>query len=617
VEFEIKNCKIVLLDFFKERKKLIRKEMNSSDIQSFLESIGDISIIFSDLHEPENLKQYVKTLNIPEEYLSELVSFFDSPFQSSFSWGFQDQEFVFIRLESSTQLFKKSNLKGLQGLIIHEMMHSVQRQRGLEIRLRDSLDFTLDFFSQLAEIIPEEKYNRDHVISFLKQISQVALFSLKDIFVNVEMIKRGYARSLIVLYGDQLGSEKQMDITPPQYETEFDKGFIRVKDLEEFATAFSYTLALIPVWLPFMVLDTDTIDYTPSRNLKHFIFNKYYTNPSLITREMWHLENTFLTSFSFSKSFHRKWYGAVFNLALEYLLGEDFMFYHLFKATELIEELYITPESEERKSMALVPVLKAAYVYRREQLIGIQERNIKELESKLEEYEISEEEISELEESLEESEGEEPHPEHIFENMLQLSIMIISKDLRQNVFAGESSTYKEYSRTILTLLQAINYLGEFCDDEYYHAVRLGVKRLLRTDNIFKRKKQALLLENFTQSEIFQSDREPTQNELDELMYNLDFFEIPLTNLYIEIGVSFIQNIKSVMAKIPIDDDEFPFLTAQFVNIFLGEMQLPIEDEEHINLIFVSSLIATKGISYNMIQTMLIAFIQARVPPSEN
>ena len=128
-----------------------------------------------------------------------------------------------------------------------------------------------------------------------------------------------------------------------------------------------------------MVLETDTIDYLPSRNLKHFIFNKYYTNPSFITREMWYLENIFLTSFSFSKSFHRKWYGAVFNLALEYLLGEDFLFYHLFKATELTEELYTTPESEERKSMAMVPILKAAYVYRREQLVGIQERNIEEL----------------------------------------------------------------------------------------------------------------------------------------------------------------------------------------------------------------------------------------------
>ncbi len=616
MEFKLKNGKIVLLDFFQGKQDLLLEEMNSSAIQTFLEPISDISIIFSNLLDVDNLKQYIKTINIPDDYLVEILAFFDSPFQSSFSWGFQNREFVFIRLEPSTQLFHSSNRKGLQGLIIHEILHSVQRQRGLEIRLRDSLDFTLDFFTQLADIIPPEKYNRAQVITFLKRISQVALFSLKDIFVNVELIKRGLTESLIVYYRDELGSSKNIDITPPQYETEFDKGVIRVKDLDEFATAFTYTLSLIPVWLPFMVLDTDSKYYLPSRNLKHFIFNKYYTNPSFITREMWHLENTFLTSFSFAKSFHRKWYGAVFNLALEYLLGEDFLFYHLFKASELIEKLYSAPESEERRKMAMIPVLKAAYVYRRDQLIGIQDRNIEELKSKMDQYQIDEEEISELEESLDDLEAVEQIPEHLFENLLQLSIMILSKDLRLNVFAGVDVTFKEFGRTILTLLQAVNYLGKHCDVEYYHAVRLGVKRLLRTDNLFKRKKHALLLVIFTQNEIFKSDLEPTQSEIDELMYNYDFFEIPLINLFIELGVSFIQNIKTVMAKIPVDDKEFPFLTAQFINIFLGEKQLPPENEEQVNLIFVSSLIAVKGISYNKIQTMLTAFLQARVPKDE-
>ena len=616
MEFKDKNYKIVLLDFIQAKKDIILEEMNSIEIQDLLEPLSDIIIIFSDLHEVENLKQYVKTLNIPDDHLGELLSFFDSPFQSSFSWGFQDREFVFIRLESSTELFNSSSLKGLQGLLIHEILHSVQRQRGLEIRLQDSLSFTLQFFTQLADIIPPGKYDRDKVVDFLKKISQVALFALKDIFVNVEMIKRGLAESLIIFYRDELGTAKNIDITPPQYETEFDKGVIRVKDLEEFAMAFTYTLSLIPVWLPFMVLETDSKDYLPSRDLKHFIFNKYYTNPSLITREMWHLENIFLTSFSFAKSFHRKWYGAVFNLALEYLLGEDFLFYHLFKAAELIEEIYTNPDYDERKSMAIVPVLKAAFIYRREQLIGIQERNIKELQEKMELYQIDEEEIAELEESLDDPEAGENISEHMFENLLQLSIMIISKDLRLNVFRGEDTTFKVYSRTILTILQAINYLGEHCDDEYYHTVRLGIKRLLRTDNIFKRKKQAVLLETFTQNEIFKSELEPTHSEINELMYNFDFFEIPLTNLFIELGLSFIQNIKTVIVKVPVDDDEFPLLTAQFLNIFLSELQLPPEDEENINLVFVCSLIAIKGIHYDKIQTMLTAFLQARVPEKE-
>jgi hypothetical protein len=331
---------------------------------------------------------------------------------------------------------------------------------------------------------------------------------------------------------------------------------------------------------------------------------------------MWHIENIFLASFSFSKSFHRKWYGAVFNLALEYLLGEDFLFYHLFKATELLEELYNSPGSEERKSLAMVPILKATYIYRRDKLIGIQKRNIDELNTKMLQYEVGEEELSELEESIDQTSEHSTSPAHMFENLMKLSIMIITRDLRENVFSGEDVKFKIFSRTILSLLQAINYLGDQCDDKYYHEVRLGVKRLLRTDNLFKRKRWALLLENFAQNTVLRGETEPLQIEVYELIYNYDFFEIPLTNFFIDLGVSFIQNIKTVMKTVPVDDDEFPFLTAQLINIQLGAIELPIEDEEHLNLMFVSSLIATKGISYKMIQKMLTAFLQTRVPLEE-
>ncbi len=617
LELDIDGCKVVLLDFFQKKKSILLKAFKSTEVKTFLEPLSDITIIFSDIKKSTDLKDYLISLTIPEEHLKEILQFFDRPFQSSFSWGFQDKEFVFIRLEESTKLFLKKNRKGLIGLVVHEILHGVQRQRGLEIRLHDSLDFSLDFFTQLAEVIPPEKYDRTQIISFLKKISQIALFALKDIFVNVEMIKRGFAEWLIIFYRDELGFGEDLDIKPPQYETEFHKGVIMVKDLDSFAEAFTYTLSLIPIWLPFMVLETDSKDYETSRELKHFIFNRYYINPSFITREMWHIENLFLANFSFSKSFHRKWYGAVFNLTLEYLLGEDFLFYHLFKATELLEELYIGPETEERKSLAMVPILKATYVYRRDKLIGIQKRNIDELDAKMLQYEIGKEELSELEESIDQSLEHSTSPAHMFENLMKLSIMIITRDLRENVFSGEDFKFKVFSRTILSLLQAINYLGDQCDNKYYHEVRLGVKRLLRTDNLFKRKRWALLLENFAQNTILRGETEPLQVEIDELVYNYDFFEIPLTNFFIDLGVSFIQNIKTVMKTVPINDDEFPFLTAQLINMQLGGLQLPSEDEEHLNLMFVSSLIATKGIPYVMIQKMLTAFLQTKVPKEES
>ena len=610
---KINGCKIVLLDFFQENKEIIANELDTDELKFFLESLSDLTIIFSDIKKTEELKQHLKTLTIPDDHLNALLPFFDGAFQSSFSWGFEDKEFVFIRLEESTNLLQPSNLKGFQGLIIHEVLHGVQRQRGLEIRLRDSLDFTVEFFTQLADVIPPEKYKREEIITFLKEISQVALFSLKDIFVNVELIKRGLAELLITFYRSDIGIDEKFDITPPHYETEFKKGTIRIKDLKAFANAITYTLALIPVWLPFMVLETDSKHYSTSRELKHFIFDKYYINPSFITREMWHIENIFLTSFSFSKSFHRKWYGAIFNLTLEYLLGEDFVYYHLFKASELVEVLYQGSENEERRNLALIPILKAAYVYKEEQLTGIQENNIAFLKEKLSEYQVNDEEIKELEESYNDPEEPDMTFEKVFENLIKLSIMVISRDLRLDIFSEENTYFKDYSRTILSLLQAINYLGEKCDDGYYHTVRLAIKRLLRTDNMLKKKRFVLRLENFAQNTIFQSDLEPTQQEIDELIFNYDFFEIPLNNLFIGLGMSFIQNIKNVMQKVPIDDPEFAFLTAQFVNMYLGNINLPPEEEEHLNLSYVSCLISMKEIPFNMTQAMLTAFLNAKAP----
>ena len=610
---KINGCKIVLLDFFQENKEIIANELDTEELKFFLESLSDLTIIFSDIKKTEELKQYLKTLTIPDDHLNALLPFFDGAFQSSFSWGFEDKEFVFIRLEESTNLLQPSNLKGFQGLIIHEVLHGVQRQRGLEIRLRDSLDFTVEFFTQLADVIPPEKYKREEIITFLKEISQVALFSLKDIFVNVELIKRGLAELLITFYRSDIGIDEKFDITPPHYETEFKKGTIRIKDLKAFANAITYTLALIPVWLPFMVLETDSKHYSTSRELKHFIFDKYYINPSFITREMWHIENIFLTSFSFSKSFHRKWYGAIFNLTLEYLLGEDFVYYHLFKASELVEVLYQGSENEERRNLALIPILKAAYVYKEEQLTGIQENNIAFLKEKLSEYQVNDEEIKELEESYNDPEEPGMTFEKVFENLIKLSIMVISRDLRLDIFSEENTYFKDYSRTILSLLQAISYLGEKCDDGYYHTVRLAIKRLLRTDNMLKKKRFVLRLENFAQNTIFQSDLEPTQQEIDELIFNYDFFEIPLNNLFIGLGMSFIQNIKNVMQKVPIDDPEFAFLTAQFVNMYLGNINLPPEEEEHLNLSYVSCLISMKEIPFNMTQAMLTAFLNAKAP----
>ncbi|UCG00607.1 MAG: hypothetical protein JSW11_13430 [Candidatus Heimdallarchaeota archaeon] len=603
------SLNIVLLDFFKDIEDDLEEILASPMLKTLCEPIIQLTLIFSDIKNKAEVLSYMTKTDLPQEKIDDLKRFFADPFQTSFSYGYKDTEFVFIQLEKESPLLKSVHRNGLIGLIYHEILHSIQRQRGLEVRLRSSLVFSLDFFTNLASIMPPESFDQDELITFLKQISQIALFSLKDIFVNVEMMKRGLSNPLVDFYSVELRIEESEGITPPVLEIPFQKGEIKIKDLNEFAKAFNYTISLIPVWLPAMVLEENSIDYEPSRKLKHYIFNKYYINPSLITREMWHIENIFLTSFSFSKSFHVKWFGAIFNLALEYLLGEDFVFYHLSKAIELIEDIYQEQKDPERQNLAIVPILKASHVHKREYPAGIQQRNVDELEASMKRYAIDQEEISELEETLDEiKQTKDSHFGHFFENLLRVSIMILSRDFRQDVFQGHQTAIKNFGRTILTLLQAINYLGDQCDDKYYHDVRLTVKRLIRSDNVFKQKRLALHLEMITKEAIFVSDLEPSPVEVEELLYNFDFFEIPLNNKFVELGVSFIQNIKTVLKKVPFNDPEFPLLTSQFVSILLSDKDFSIEELDQMNIILVSSLIATTGVPFTSIQPVLENFV---------
>ncbi|MHA1332148.1 MAG: hypothetical protein ACTSR2_13855, partial [Candidatus Hodarchaeales archaeon] len=391
----------------------------------------------------------------------------------------------------------------------------------------------------------------------------------------------------------------------PTFDTPFIKGEIAIKNLKEFANALNYTIALIPTWLPLIFLEKDNLEYDLSRKLKHFVFDKYYINPSLITKEMWNIENIFLTSFSFSKSYHLKWFGAIFNLALEYLFGEDFVFYHLSKAAELVEEVYSDLQNDERKKLAVTPILKAAYAHKNEYPAGIQQKNIIELMNLMDEYSIESDEISELEEILNDKETD---IGDFFQGLIQLSIMIITKDFRFEIVEGHTKLNKKFARVIFTLLQVINYLDLKCDDEYYHEVRLTTKRIVRQDNIKKKIDLVLYLEVITRMAIFHTKEDPSPEEVRELLINLDFFDIPLTNEFIDLALSFIHSTKLVLNRVSVNESEFPAIVSQFIAITLSEKDFTEEKLDQVNVILVASLIATVDIPFSLINPILEIFV---------
>ena len=271
----IQSQQLVLLDFFDQFKDEIKELISSPIVKSICEPIIDLTIVFSDIKNTKEILSFIDKQDLPSEEIEELKNFFQATFQTSFSYGYEDKEFVFIQLDQASPLLNKEYHNGLLGLILHEILHSIQRQRGLEVRLNNSLVFSLDFFSNLASLLPPGAFKQEEMIDFLKNISQMALFALKDIFVNVEMMKRGFGYQLLEFYRIELRFSEANYLSPPVFDVPFEKGKIKIQNLNEFARAFNFTIALIPVWLPSMVLDVESRDYEPSRELKHFIFDKY------------------------------------------------------------------------------------------------------------------------------------------------------------------------------------------------------------------------------------------------------------------------------------------------------------------------------------------------------
>ena len=78
----IAKPKIYFLDFFKERQKTklyITEMLSTPPFQAFCNSIGDLTLIFSDVISDE-IVILLSNLELPEERLEELKSYFRNDF---------------------------------------------------------------------------------------------------------------------------------------------------------------------------------------------------------------------------------------------------------------------------------------------------------------------------------------------------------------------------------------------------------------------------------------------------------------------------------------------------------------------------------------------------------
>ncbi len=162
--------------------------------------------------------------------------------ETSVSFSSAGQEFILIKADKD---FLKEEPAALRGLLAHELMHTVQRDRELGERIEEAAKRHED---EMIETLREAGVSDADINRFIHTVFQTAIFTLKDLFTNRELINQGFVEELEAYYHHMLGLETFCP-APDFYGEE-----ASVPDLQN---AITFELGLLPAWLPFRALDRD------------------------------------------------------------------------------------------------------------------------------------------------------------------------------------------------------------------------------------------------------------------------------------------------------------------------------------------------------------------------
>jgi hypothetical protein len=172
--------------------------------------------------------------------------YFDDPTSMSITAGKFD--LIIISISSTTEKYLRTNSKALQGVMSHELMHVVQRRRGLDRKVR------ADAIRAYKEFIPKVKklyvnMDRAHVDQIFAEVGRQANFVLKDLYANDEIIKLGLGDGILADYSNYYEIKGKVLSSVGYVKTGHKK--IRKKIGKDIYDSVNYILGLMPVIVPF------------------------------------------------------------------------------------------------------------------------------------------------------------------------------------------------------------------------------------------------------------------------------------------------------------------------------------------------------------------------------
>lgn len=502
---------------------------------------------------------------------------FIEQFRSSsdtFSWGIEEKEFLFLQISEDERFLLKEPPEWttsyaeevevdsasyydrvhpetiytsryrrdetddwpLLGLLAHEYIHSLQRQWGLEEDIMASLTFTSSFFDSLIKEFADSwpKSNEDSLKDALIQVSQVALYALKELYCNWELRRFGLHEHLLQYLVLLFSESMRVACAPPEFNVKFSFGE-RQEDLPSVTEAISLALATIPNWISFIGFDKR------AEKLREIISSCYVGSIPVIAEELEHLFPLYLSLFEFTKKFSISYFTYIFIFFFDFVQGESLAFTHVSSVIESLQQL------EERLgsydlSWIFEPVLKLAHLISLSEKWGQIPKTYRDYLETLMKERFTEEVFQEW---MEQSHNFHP------EDLVSLPLFGILQVTRRLLLSGRQLEARVSIYVWQQLYEVSKHVNPNKKVEELEAINEYLEKLLTMGFPSRRIYLPTFLMHETTLKNFLFEEQEIYASPDEVMrlvHLLTHFRVPLHNEIIDAAIKVLDDVKYILGK---------------------------------------------------------------------
>ncbi len=214
---------------------------------------------------------------------------------TSISYRAADEEFVLIKADKP---FVQENASALRGLLAHEMMHTVQRRQGIEQDIETvARSHEEEAITRLRDLGMDDQ----EIGGFIRTVFQTAIFALKDLYANTELIQQSFVADLEEYYHHMLGIDEFCP-APDFYGEE--------AELYEVQEAIAFELGLLPAWLPFEALSRPEAD-----RLRHRIQDCYEQDLPQVSYHIHDIRDLYHDQYNQRDEFKNRFFQEIFTSA--------------------------------------------------------------------------------------------------------------------------------------------------------------------------------------------------------------------------------------------------------------------------------------------------------------